>query len=114
MGYDNQFFLDLFYTDTQAPYDLTGAIEIVAAFPGADGTPVEQKLSTAGVQIIGAPGAGRVLVKVDAVNSALLQQDAAVEQFQDLQVSVTNPDSTVTGLVIQAVLNIRKPPYGVV
>lgn len=114
-GYAKTFFIDLFYTDTQAPYDLTGALEIVAAFPPTTpGPPVEETLGSGEVVVIGAPGAGRVQIKLTAVNSALVQLNPNEQQFQDLQISVTNADGSLTCFIIPSVLNIAVPVYGVV
>lgn len=113
-GYQKSYVIDLFYTDTTAPYDLTGATEIAAIHPGTSGTPVIELLTAGKVIILGSPGAGRVQVNIIAANSALLQLNPNGDQPQDLQVSVTNADTTKTVFIIPAVLDITAPDYGVV
>lgn len=45
-GYQKLFFVDLFYSGTGAPYDLTGATQILAGFPGTGATaPVMEVLA---------------------------------------------------------------------
>lgn len=114
-GYVKVYYVDLFYSDSGTPFDLTGCTEIIAAHPAdAGGTPIEAKKSLATVAIIGAPGAGRIKVTVTAVNSALLLPNPNEQQFQDLQIAVTNLDASVTGFLLPAVLNIIQPTLGVV
>ena len=112
-GYDKDFFVELFYLDSELPYDLTGATEIVAAFPGVS-APVLAKLTLATVAVEGAPGAGRIKVKATAALSALMLPDPSGSQTQDLQVVVTNATATKTVFVIQGVLSILTAPYGVI
>jgi hypothetical protein len=114
-GYDKSYFIDLIYLETGAPYDLTGVLEIIAAHPPTIvGAPVEAKLTDGDVVVVGSPGAGRIQIKVSAVKSALLQINPNEKQYQDLQISVTNSDSTVTAFILPAILNIVPPSYGVV
>lgn len=114
-GYDKNYFIDLIYQDTGAPYDLTDCQEIIAAHPPATGsTPIEAKLTDADVVVVGAAGAGRIQVKLSAAKTALMQANPNEKQYQDLQISVTNVDSTVTAFILPAILNIVPPSYGVV
>lgn len=114
-GYSKQYYLDLYYIDTSEPFDLTGVTEIVAAHPPATpGPPVECKLSLSTVEVLGAPGAGRILITLPAALSALVRINPMIEQFQDLQVSVTDASTDVTVFLMPTVLNILPPPYGVV
>ena len=112
-GYDKNFFVELFYLDSQLPYDLTGVTEIVVALPGT-ATPILFKLTLGGVFIAGAPGAGRIQVKVTAIKSALMQLNPSGNQPQDLQVAITNADTTHTAFLMPAVISVVPPTYGVV
>lgn len=115
VGYAKTFIVDLFYEDTRAPYDLTGATEIIAAFPPATGTtPILVSLTLGEVVVMGSPGAGRIQVKLSAAKSALVAANPYPTQNQNLQVSVTNADTSVTPFFLQGVLAISAPPYGVV
>lgn len=67
---------------------------------------------TAGVTVVGAPGAGKIQVKIDAADAANLRVNPSPLQAQDLQVAVLNAQSTIDVFVIPAVLNIIAPPYG--
>lgn len=185
-GYQKTYFFNLFYSGTGAPYDLTGALQIIASHPGAEpNTPVNEYLtaqtvlettgntaassnqltglasvvgiaegqtvtgtgipaattvlnvsgttvtlsanatasntgtavtfSTAtNVTVVGSPGAGVCRVYLPPYDSALLQLNPSIPQFQDLQISVTNADGSVTGFIMPNVLNIIAPPFGVV
>jgi hypothetical protein len=113
-GYTKQYLVDLFYQDTGAPFDLTNCLEVIAAHPANSGIPVEKKLSTGGVQTLGSPGAGRILVTLTAGDSSLLAINPNPEQPQDLQIVVYNADNTHTPFVLASVLNIILPSYGVI
>lgn len=65
------------------------------------------------VSVVGAAGAGRLSIAVPAADAALLQVNPNPLQNQDLQISVTNADGTVTAFVLADVLNIMTLAYGV-
>lgn len=111
-GYDKSFFVELFYLETALPYDLTGASQINVVLPG--NPPVQLKLTNSKVTVAGAPGAGRIGVKVAGADSAALSPNPSQSQAQDLQVVVTNADTTKTVFVVPAVINVLPAPYGVV
>jgi len=184
-GYEKTYFFSLFYQDAGTPYDLTGALQIIASHPGTSGTPVneyyavQEILATTGntaassnqlnnlasvvglieglvivgtgipsgttivsvgtnfvtmsanatstntgenvtfntptnVTIVGAPGAGLCQVVCPAFDTAAMMVNPTPTQNQNLQVSVTNANGTITAFVIPFVLNISAPPYGVV
>lgn len=125
-GYMKTFYVNLLFEDTQQPFDLsnvdTAGGKLAAAFPGANGTPVQVVSGSPGeVQIIGAPGAGLIAVTLSAAKSALVALNPAQPELQDLQVEVTigsggnasSPQGTV-GFRIPAVLDVKLPPYGVI
>jgi hypothetical protein len=113
IGADKTFYLDLYYSDTGEPFDLTNATQIVATFPGASGAPVEEKLTgNENVAVMGAPGAGKISVTVPASDSALLLENPNGNQLQDLQINVTASSKTYV-FIMTAVLNIVPPSYTV-
>lgn len=186
-GYQKTYFFSLFYAESGAPYDLTGALQIVVSHPGplpstpvnefmaaqpvlvttgntSSGSPTLANLaSTAGiargqgivgagipvnttvlavdtvaktvtmsnnatatasavsvtfntaatVSIVGAPGGGRGQVVVPGYDTANMQPNSAPPQLQDIQISVTNADGSVTGFIMASTLNVVAPPYGV-
>lgn len=66
--------LDVFLKDklTKMPIDISAATELEAIFLNADGTFLEEKLTTSGIAIIDGPG-GHMQVLIDAADSALLK-----------------------------------------
>lgn len=110
-GQDKVFYVDLFYKDTQEPFDLTGVSEIVASFPATiSGTTVEEKYTLSGVAVVGAAGGGKISVTCPAADTAKIRQNTA--QLQDLQINVT-VSSKLSIFILQAVLNIMPPSYTV-
>ncbi len=110
-GQDKVFYVDLFYTDTGEPFDLTAATEIKVLCPGAlAGVPVVFKKTLSEVAIVGAPGAGKISVTCSEAKTALLLVNPSGPQFQDLQINVVIA-SILSIFVIPAVLNISDPPY---
>lgn len=108
-GYATKYYVDLYYQETGEPYDLTGATLLTAAHPGSAGQTSPVVINPT---VVGAAGAGKLLVTVSAVNSALMAVNPNLQQFQDLMIAITNADSTVTAFPMKAVLNIVAPPYG--
>lgn len=194
-GYAKTYFTNLFYSDSGAPYDLTGALQIVVSHPASGAQPAPpvneflsvqtvlvttanlaigsnqltgmtttaglaegQSITGAGipvnttvvsvtppisspatpgsvtmsanatangvgisvtfatatnVEVVGAPGGGRIQVTLPPYDSADLLINPYPPNFQDLQVSVTNADGSITPFLLPATLNIVAPPYGV-
>lgn len=80
----------------------------------ATATGVSVTINTAiNALVVGAAGAGRIHVTVPAFDSALLQVNPVPEQLQDIQISVTNADGSVTAFILAQALNVEAPPYGV-
>lgn len=114
-GMSGSFYADLIYQDTKEPFDLTGATEIVASFPGQPNPvsllpqPVLEKLSLSQIAIIGANGAGKIQINYLAVDSFLMQLNPNTQQFQDLQVVVTK-----SGVAQIDTISLSSPTAGVV
>ena len=68
----------------EEPFDLTGATEIIATFPGG----VSEKLSLGQVSVAGASGGGKIQVAYSAQDSNAMQANPVASQNQDLQVVV--------------------------
>lgn len=76
----------------QEPFDLTnssGVNEIVASFPGASGTPIQEKLSLSQIAVVGASGSGKIKINYSALDATNMLLNPSQEQFQPLQVRVT-------------------------
>lgn len=101
------FYVDLFYEDTGQPFDLTGVTEIVALFPGANGSPIEERYSQGEISVVGAPGAGQIEIVCAADDTAQMQISQARDQFQTLQVIVT-----IAGVAQIDTLSFGSPPVG--
>jgi hypothetical protein len=80
----------------------------------ASGSPSVIFATAPNVTVVGAPGAGKIQVVAPAWDTALMQVNPNTQQNQDLQISVTNADGSLSGFLLQAVLNIVAPTYGVV
>lgn len=113
-GYPKTFTLELRLEDcTGSPFDLTGMTQILAVFPGTDGTPVQLTYTASGgVTVVGAAGAGKIQVAVSAAKSLLMAVNPNGTQTQDLQIVVTIA-TVKTPFLFFGVLNIVAPPYGV-
>ncbi len=85
---DKTFFTRLFYAKTGEPFDLTGATEILALFPGANNTPVKKSYSDdGGITIMGSPGAGKIQIALTSTDTAAMQPNPQVGQ--NLQIIAT-------------------------
>lgn len=113
-GYAKQHFVNLFYDEILQPYNLTGCLQIEIAYPGISGSPVIETLTSSAVVILGSPGAGYLQVNIPATDSLNMQVNPYEQQFQDLQVVVTNADGSNTAFLLQGVLDIALPSYGVI
>jgi hypothetical protein len=99
------FYVDLFYEDTGEPFDLTGVTEIVALFPGASGTAIEERYSQGEVSVIGAPGSGKIQINCAADDTAQMLISQANGQYTYLQVIVT-----IGGVAQIDTLSLANPP----
>lgn len=98
------FFARLFYTGTGEPYNLTGATEIVALFPGSSGQPVKKTLSgDGGITVIGAAGAGKIQIDLSSVDTEAMQPNAQIAQ--NLQII-----ATIAGVAQIDTLSFGSPP----
>ena len=99
------FFARLFYSKTGEPFDLTNVSEIVASFPGADGTPIQKTYNgSGGVTIVGAPGAGKIQIALTSGDTASMQPNPQIGQ--PLQLDVTIGSATAQ----QNTLSFGSPP----
>lgn len=99
------FYVDLFYEDTGEPFDLTGVTEIVALFPGANGTPIEERFTNGEISVIGASGAGKIQINCAADDTAQMLISQANGQYTYLQVIVT-----IGGVAQVDTLSLAAPP----
>lgn len=82
------FFARLFYANTGEPFDLTGVTEIVAIFPGLNGSVIKKTLSdSGGVIVVGSPGAGKVQISLSTTDTQQMQPNTQIAQ--NLQFIVT-------------------------
>lgn len=94
---------------------LSGSTATMSQDATATTTGVLVTVNTAtNVAIAGAAGAGAVQVTVPAADSARLLINPYPPQYQDLQVSVTNANGSISAFVLSSVINIIAPPFGVV
>jgi hypothetical protein len=85
---DKTFFTRLFYAKTGEPFDLTSMTEIVALFPGSNGTPVKKTFSNSGgITVVGASGAGKIQIALTSGDTASMQPNPQIAQ--PLEVIVT-------------------------
>jgi hypothetical protein len=85
---DKTFYTRLFYSKTLEPVDLTNMTEIVALFPGSDGTPIKKTFSNSGgITVVGAPGAGKIQIALTSGDTASMQPNPQIGQ--DLEIVVT-------------------------
>lgn len=97
-------FARLFYSRTLEPFDLTGATEIVALFPGADDTPIEKTLSgSGGITVIGSPGAGKIQIALSSTDTGNMQANPQIGQ--NLQIT-----ATIAGVAQIDTLSFGSPP----
>src|SRR4051812_13912820 len=98
------FFARLFYSNTGEPFDLTGVTEIVALFPGANGTPVKKTYSgSGGITVVGAPGAGKIQIALSTTDTQAMQANPQIAQ--NLQIT-----ATISGVAQVDVLSFGSPP----
>lgn len=98
------FFARLFYAGSGEPFDLTGATEIVAVFPGANGTPVKKTLSNSGgITVVGAPGAGKIQIVLATTDTQAMQPNPQIAQ--NLQII-----ATIAGVAQIDTLSFDSPP----
>lgn len=98
------FFARLFYAKTGEPFNLTGVTEIVALFPGSNGTPIKKTFSNSGgVTVVGANGAGKIQVALTTIDTANMQANPQIAQ--NLQII-----ATIAGVAQVDTLSFGSPP----
>jgi hypothetical protein len=112
---------DLFYVDTQEPFDLTNATEVAVLFPATTGPAIQETLGDENVIVVGAAGAGKIQVTCPAEDTALMQINPSEQQYQDLQIVATingvsqvdtlSIGSVSTGAVFNVTLNSQLSTY---
>lgn len=88
IGSDKTFMVQLFKDD--APLDLTSMTGISAAFPAPDGASIVETFAGGEITVVGAAGAGRIAIAVPGKDSLQMNPNPVPEQFQDLQIIVTD------------------------
>lgn len=97
-------FSNLFRNKFRSPFDLTGATEVAAIFPGSNGTPVIKTLSgSGGVTIVGAPGAGKIQVALSSTDTAAMLANPQIGQ--NLQIV-----ATIDGVAQVDAISFESPP----
>jgi anti-sigma factor RsiW len=90
---------------------ILGSVVTMTQKATASTTTVAAVFGNTNVTVSGAAGAGVIAVVVPAADSLNLGANALA---QDLQVSVTNADGSVSGFILPGYLTITAPPYGAV
>lgn len=98
------FLTRLFYAKTGEPFNLTGATEIIALFPGLNNTPVKKTLSNSGgITVVGSPGAGKIQIALSTTDTQAMQSNPQINQ--NLQIT-----ATIAGVAQQDTLSFGSPP----